>query len=224
MSVFPELDRAEPKQLFAWFTQRNGVPLEDEQLWLDEIAATIALSGPPGIRFLLASIPGAKENRLHAILIGLSLVADELSTRRRTEVCNVARSLLADRRPSIVAEAIDLLSQLRCVSARDEVLDLRSHASPFVVGSVLRFLARNCADEAVTILTDALSSKQSIIRQNAIDELDDLGCIGALPAIKRLQRDKDRDVRQAACAAVANLKKLQRPTNRPPRRRTAART
>jgi HEAT repeat protein len=50
-----------------------------------------------------------------------------------------------------------------------------------------------------------LRSKDPIIRQNAIDELDGLGHVLAWPKIRELLTDSDENVRLAAATAVKNL-------------------
>lgn len=215
MAVFPELDRAEPAQLIAWFASRNGVHREEEGLWLDEVATRLAETGPGGIRFLISSIPGAKERQLQAIFLALSLVRNKLSSRRRIEICNLGLVFLEDRRARVVAEAIDLLCHLECTSAREQILGLLCHPSPPVVGAVLRYMARHFPGEAIPLLEVALTSKDAIVRQNAVDELDELGRVEALPAIRRLLRDEDRDVRQAARTAVSNLARSRSKPHRP---------
>jgi len=98
-----------------------------------------------------------------------------------------------------------LLSQHGCKSARPAILNLRDHPSPYVLGAVLRYMRQLFPRAAKSMLVQALKSADPIVRQNGIDELDELGCVEALPTIKRLIRDKDRDVRQAARSAVKNL-------------------
>lgn len=120
----------------------TGVLENDEELWLQDVAVQIAESGPSGVRFLISSISKATEWRLRAILLGLSAVKKP-STRLRTEICDIAKQFLHDDRPTIVAEAVDLLSHLDCTDACEVILELRRHASPYVVGSVLRYLARH---------------------------------------------------------------------------------
>lgn len=185
---------------------------DDEELWLHEAAVQLAESGPAGVRFLLAGIPSATEWRLKAILLGLSAVKDP-STRMRKEICEVGKKFLTDDRPLIVAEAVDLLNRLKCTDARDSILSLQRHPSPYVVGSVLRFLARHFPATAVPLLERSLTSRQSVVRQNAIDELDELNSVQSLPAIRRLMRDNNRQVRQAAKTAVKNLEKLKSKIN-----------
>ena len=58
---------------------------------------------------------------------------------------------------------------------------------------------------AKPLLYDALSSSHPIVRENAIDELDELDCKEALPRIRTLLDDPDKNVRQAAKTAIENL-------------------
>jgi HEAT repeats len=182
----------------------TGILENDEELWVQEVAVQIAESGPSGVRFLISSVPNAAEWRLRAILLGLSAVKKP-SARLRNEICDTAKQFLHDDRPTIVAEAVDLLCSLDCTDAQEVIMSLRRHPSPYVVGSVLRYMARHFPETAIPLLEKALASKQSVVRQNAIDELDELNCVQALPNIKRLLRDKNPDVRQAARTAVKNL-------------------
>jgi hypothetical protein len=207
MSLFPELDRLTPEQLQDSFrdpasSQGHG---EEAAFWLDEVAFRIARNGTAGIRFLLESIPTADEYRLHSILVGLSSNPSKLPSDLQNESWGVGCYYLNDARPMIIAQAVDLLSLRGCTAAHDGVLKLCHHSSPFVVGSVLRYMSRLFPEEALPLLEEALASHEPIVRQNAIDELDDLNYVKALPAIKRLTKDNDRDVRQAARTAVKNL-------------------
>ena len=58
---------------------------------------------------------------------------------------------------------------------------------------------------AMPLLEKALKAEEPIVRQNAVDELDEMNHRPALEKIKRLLRDPDKDVRQAARTAVAHL-------------------
>ena len=104
----------------------------------------------------------------------------------------------------VVADAIETLSTLDALEVIDRIADLRNYDSPYVVGSVLRFLSRHSPSRARPLLLEALSSDQSIIRQNAVDELDELMDVAALPHLRRLLNDEDKAVRQAAHTAVTN--------------------
>jgi HEAT repeat protein len=196
------------EELMRWFLQGGRAAWVSEgegDLWLTEVAARIARTGSKGIAFLLSCLPKADDARLRAILTALSLSAKGLSTRRRAEVCGCVRPLLADARPLVVADAVDALRHLGCRDALDKVLPLLQHPSAYVVGSALRFLARHDPQRTVPLLEAVLKSPEPIMRQNALDELDDLGHVASLPKIRQLLKDPDQDVRQAALTAVENL-------------------
>lgn len=85
------------------------------------------------------------------------------------------------------------------------MLILRDHTSPYVRGAVLRFVSELYPELATKLLFESLRDQHALVRQNAIDELDDLGMIESLPSIRLLLNDSHPDVRQAAQTAVANL-------------------
>ena len=61
-------------------------------------------------------------------------------------------------------------------------------------------------DEAFLLLIEALQDSDEIVRQSAIDEIDELEIIKAIPYIRPLLDDPSPDVRQAAETAIQNLK------------------
>jgi HEAT repeat protein len=185
----------------------SEVPRDERDLWLQEVAVQIARTGTGGVKFLLAFVPYADASQLRAILVALSLSGKKLLASQRAEVCDLGRRLLKDRRALVVAEAVDTLNHLECREAEKAVAPLLQHASPYVVGSALRFFARLVPEKAGSLLKKALKSPEPIVRQNAIDELDELQCRDALTRIRRLLDDPDDDVRQAAETAVAHLEK-----------------
>ncbi len=206
MSMFSQLRRYEPMKLLSLFLGDgdSAVPAEERELWLQEAAVQIARSGPWGVSCLLAFARYADEVRLRALLLGLSTV-EKLSSRECASICELARRLLDDQRPTIVAEAVDTLRQLGCAEAERSVAGLLDHPSPYVVGSALRFLARRVPEKAALLLEKALESREPIVRENAVDELDEMNYTPALEKIRRLLEDPDEDVRQAAQTAVAHL-------------------
>jgi HEAT repeat protein len=224
MSYFPDLgDLALDKLQEAFMDRRRAENHgEEAELWLAEAGIEIAKTGDAGIRFLISSIPDSDAVRLRAILGGLGSIDQKLSARRRDEICTLGRKFLKDPRPIIAAEAVDLLGQQGCKSARAAVLKLRDHASPYVVGAVLRYMSTLFPRVAVPMLVQALESPDPIVRQNGIDELDELECVKALPNIKRLLKDRDRFVRQAARTAVKNIEEVTRGATRPSKKSVVA--
>lgn len=207
MSLFPQLDRRDPKELRRLFLGESAVEVPDDEqgLWLEEVAVRIAQTGPKGVEFLLPFIANADELRVRAILLALSLGERKLSSRKRASLCELAQRLLNDNRAMVVAEAVDTLSKLACPVASESINALLHHPSPYVVGSALRYFARHDPQKAVPLLEEALMSAEPIVRENAVDELDEMNYGPALAKIKPLLRDPDGDVRQAAHAAVRHL-------------------
>jgi HEAT repeat protein len=207
MSTSARARQYEPTKLLSLFLG-DGAPeaVEGEQeLWLQEAAVRIAKAGAWGVDFLLAFVPYADESRLRAILLALSMVAKKLSALQRANLVEVAQRLLDDKRALVVTEAVDTLSHLGCREATKSVTPLLQHPSPYVVGSALRFFSRCAPDQAVPLLEKALKADEPIVRQNAVDELDEMNYKPALAKIRRLLQDRDPDVRQAARTAVAHL-------------------
>jgi HEAT repeat protein len=210
MGLFPELDARPLDQLVQDFrTATNAgvaVPEEERALWLDEVAVALAQRGDRSLEFLTQQIRNADEERLHAILLGLSFAGKDHPGRAR--FCSLARSFLQHPTPEVVAASVYALGSLGCGEALKDVRPLLRHSSPYVVGSVLDFLSHQAPAEARPILVEALRSREPIVRQHAADDLDDLGAVEALPALRSLLQDADADVRQAAETAVAHLEEL----------------
>lgn len=209
MSLMPELDDRMPAEWQAAFDgdpcQLLRLPHEERGLALMELAVRLGQSGEPGADFLLQRLPGADAERARAILLGLTAVPTEVLARRKERFGKVLREHLQDERPLVVAEAIDGLRLLGFKEAMPDVAPLLQHASPYVAGSVLRFLSRHDPVQAHPLLLAALDSPEPLVRQNAIDELEELACVEALPRLRTLVADRDELVRQAAQTAVAHL-------------------
>ena len=208
-NLSPELSRWTTRELMQWFADPSNLsawPADDWDLLLDEVAVRIAEEGgADGIHFLLSNLRNAAEPHAKADLLGLSFAAEALTAQQQDEVMAALGGLLDDPRPLVVARAIDCHRHLGVTETRSDIRRLLSHPSPYVVGSVLRFMARHHPDEAIPLLERSLDSPEPIVRENAIDELDELGRVTALPRIKALLNDSDKNVRQAARTAVASL-------------------
>jgi len=181
------------------------IPKDEYESRIQELALAIAQTGREGTDSLLAFTPYADEMRLRAILVAVGCVKQALSEQQRQYVVALARRLLSDKRPMIVAEAVDTLTALDYRKAKKLIAGLYRHSSPYVRGSVLRYFARQHPKEAIPLLERALNSKQAIVRQNAVDELEEMNYAPVVAKIKVLLADPDKDVRQAAKTAVENL-------------------
>ena len=70
---------------------------------------------------------------------------------------------------------------------------------------VLRYQAQTNGLEAITRLIEALKDSDPIVRQSAIDALDELRARDATADVLELVADPDPDVRQAAETFMRNL-------------------
>jgi HEAT repeat protein len=141
--------------------------------------------------------------RVRAILFALSQVK---SSRKKAEINSLLESYLEDSRPNIVAEAIDGLRYQKAKKYNIRVLSLLNHPSPFVRGSVLRFWAALYPEQALPILLRSLSDIDPIVRENAADELGDLGDTAAIAPLKDLlEKEEQQNVRESIETALEGL-------------------
>jgi hypothetical protein len=212
MPFFPELSTRSPEELLRAFDcgprPADAVDEEEIPLWLDEVAMQVAEEGESGLNALLQRLPAADEAHARAILLGLSFVPEDVRAKNQLRLQGVLLSVLDDPRPWVVAQAVDTLRHLGYQQVSERVLALLNRPAPEIVGSALRFLARYRPEQARPILMRALESAQALVRENAVDELDDLGCVEALPLLRGLLNDQNENVRQAARTAVSNLEEL----------------
>ena len=203
MSFYSELDNLSLSELIARF---HGAPLEGDEYaytYYSEVALLIRQKGKAGVEFLWNEAKKADTTRLRATLLALTQPPLEEPALRGWLL-----SLLEDERPLIVAEAIDSLTRQAEADTLEEVLPLRGHVSPYVRGSVLRFMSEFYPERAVGLLIDALNDAHFIVRENAADELGELEAVEALPFLRAKLEDAHPDVRQAAETAIEMLEPL----------------
>jgi HEAT repeat protein len=123
----------------------------------------------------------------------------------RPEILSLLSEGLTHADPWVVGEAIDGLARLRATETREQVAALRQDERPPVRGSVLRYLSRIDGPAATGELVAALSDPDALVRENAVDELHELGAEEAIPAVRELSDDSDANVRQAVETALHDL-------------------
>ena len=183
-------------------SQDKGEYFGYDEAWYEELAFKIAGSGQAGTDFLLNHSTTVEEARLRAILAALSWPKE-----KSEHIKQLVRRHLNDPRPVIIVAAIDTARHLGYTEFLDEVLAQQHHTSPYVVGSVLRYLAQLYPVMAKPLLLAALESREPIVVQNAIDELEGMDVSEALPRIRQLLNHPEGDVRQAARTAVNDLER-----------------
>jgi len=196
-------------QLFESDTLPEDVDPEESLLWYGEVAVKIIEEhSERGLEYLLSSVPKCDERRLDGVLLALCFLPPDTLNRKRAILVDLLLSCLHDSRELIVAEAIRTLRYFDGQDILAHVLPFVNHPSPFVQGAALYFLSKCHFPIAKPFLFAALESPSPIIRQVAIDELEEAPCVEALPEIRKLLSDEHPDVRQAAQTAVENLEEI----------------
>ncbi len=206
MSLYPDLDRLDLNQLIVRFT---GPPEDGEEYactYYTEVALHIReRGGDAGVNYLWNSFERADTDRQRAIIFALSEPSIAMPALKERLL-----SLLHDARPMVVMESVDGLARLGAADATDRVIDLQQHPSPYVRGSVLRFMRRIHPDRAFPLLIKAIEDPHALVREVAADELGELQNLDAIPHLRPLLVDPDSDVRQAAQTAIEILESMPR--------------
>ncbi len=215
MSLYPELNGLGLTELAEAFHQPAPEGDEFAFAYYSEIAWRLRQQGEAGNTALWNEIGKANMEQLRAILVALtaSVTAHPqfkpLGDRRLLELRDLLKTYLEHTEPLLVADAMDGLGHLGEKDALNQVLSLRDHSSPFVRGSVLRYMARLWPEQAFQLLIEALSDQHFIVRENALDELGELGRPEAISHIQPYLTDEHPDVRQATQTAIEVLTQIQ---------------
>lgn len=166
-----------------------------------ELAVTIRQRFPDeGASFLRGEVAWDDPDRLAAILLAITWF-DE----RDSHHADLVIECLEHPDEHVVAIAIEDLAGLGGCGLTERVLALGADPRELVRGAVLRFARQVAPDRAPVLLLGALDDPHYIVRENAIDELDELECTPALPRIEALLRDAPPRVRQSALWMIAHL-------------------
>lgn len=115
------------------------------------------------------------------------------------------KSFLVNGESMLVSEAMDSLARMEIFDCWEAVNQQLKSNSEFVRGAALRFARAALQQKAIPLLLSALNDPHYIVRENAIDELSELGDNSIIERIKPLIADKHKDVRQAAETAIELL-------------------
>lgn len=198
MSVYKELDNLNLEELINCWHEPSPDGKEYAASYYSEVAFLIRDQGKAGIAFLFGEISKADTERLGAIF-------STLPPLKHPALADILVRYLHDERPHIVASAIIGLQHQGKKDAIDEVLALRNYPDPYVRGSVLSFMSELYPESASLLLIEALQDPHYIVRESAIDELDELEVVESIPYIRPLLADPHPDTRQAAETAIQNL-------------------
>lgn len=170
--------------------------VDDDDFYM-VIAYNLALSSPA---YLLRHIQDYEGSRLRGALFGLGFAQGY-----EDEILAILTTYLGSRDEFSAAEAIDALGRRRDGGPAAQIAQMRSHRSPYVRGAILRYLRSIHGEQSSAALIDALGDEHHIVRQNAIDELVELGDPSAITHIQPLTADPHPDVRMAAESALRDL-------------------
>jgi hypothetical protein len=199
MNPFPELANLTLDDLIERFC---GDPPDPEYAaeYFMEIGCRIIRHGERGVTFLLDERTRVEreESRLRGVLCGLSC-----ERIRYPNVRPVFYAHLSDPRDIIKVDAIAGLGLYGDKRALSSVIALCGHPSGMVRGAVLRYLQDCYPKDAVPAALAALNDPHPVVREGAIDVLDELLVTGRyLDRIRPFLEDPDKDVRAAANWAI----------------------
>lgn len=187
MGFLPELDGLGVPALLTAFD--GPIPTEHRELeeaYYEEVALVLVKRDVEGAgRALLDRLADADAPRRCAIISALPEV-----------MLAFLRDAISDDDGQVVARAIDGLTQLHDDDSLTLVRALWRHPRGEVRSAVVRYEARIEGWQAVPLLVDALGDLDGQVRANAVEELAEMECSGALPAIRSLADDQDRLVRE----------------------------
>ena len=147
-------------------------------------------------KLLLGIVNILSENRLRATIFALSSSGSNDMT--------LYLSFLKDRRKLVVSSAIDALA-LVGYTDWNGISRFLSDNSPFVRGAALRFAGHVLGSSAYGIISEYQTDTSSIVRQNVLDELCDLGDKRAIEIALSMLNDNSKNVRVAAKSLLDHL-------------------
>lgn len=214
MGIFSELDNLTLNKLGNAFRSSPENYVEYATEYLSELALKIRQKGVNGNEYLMEKIieNSLSESQLIAVILALTFPLEKhkniqpLTNQQKNILMRTLISLLDDKRPLVVSEAVDGLRCLNEKGIAGDVHNLKNDSSPYVRGSVLRYYSRLFPDEAFNLLLDGLDDAHFIVRENAADELGDLGKVEALPHLRSHLNDEHPHVVKAVQTAIDTLK------------------
>jgi HEAT repeats len=204
MAIYPDLAKLDAEHLLNLFSQSPIYDDEDEFLYFSEIARYIFQKmQESGIEQIVnTSLQTENEGRLRSVIFLMGCSA------HKEKYEDILGKYLTDTRHLIVAEAIGSLGHLEASKHFDAILNLRNYSSPFVRGRVLQYIRRFRYPQAKELLLSALDDADYIVREWALDELDELGDVSVIPYVIPFLDDEESTVRQAAQTTLQNLQAI----------------
>jgi len=203
MSFYPEIENCTLEELILWFYKEPIDGKKYADVYYQEVAYNIRLKGTEGVNFLKNFTRKANRSQLRGIIFALT--NPKLND---VDLRDLLLKYMRHKSSTIVAQAIDGLAAQEEKDVLEKILPFLTHSSPYVRGSVLRFVRLLYPDRALPILLESLQDKYFIVRENVADELGKLKSLKALPYLYELLKDSHPHVRQAAKSSIETLEKL----------------
>lgn len=209
MGIYSELEGLNLPQLLELWKLNSPDGKEYENSYFQELANKICATGNEGIQtilsFLQENISDISESvRASSSILGLSSYPEVLEQNE-----NLFSFALDHPTECIQFSAITFYLDQNIKIGKERILQKITHQSPYVRSGVLRYMSRFYTPEAHQLLIDALKDPSYIVRESAVDELDesDHGFeAGTLKEILQpLINDPHPHVRQAVITALSNL-------------------
>jgi HEAT repeat protein len=203
MSLYKELDPLSHAELILAFGGDPRYQFESDPDQLDvfyeEVAVKIlSREIDSGVRYLLGRVDDLDPLRLQAALHALAFSKATLFDSEA-----LFTRFLSHDDPLVLANAINGLRHYRIHAVKSQILPLLRHHASSVVGSVLEYLAHLFPEEAKPHLVHALRSGDPLLREWAVEIIDDTGADDLLIEVAPLLRDPHPDVRRAAHWTIA---------------------
>jgi HEAT repeat protein len=209
--MYEELDNLDLEQLKTefWLTGPDGA--DYAATYSGEVALRLVGKGKEGWDYLWQVIDLVDADRLPAAIFGLTVPfwqtppVVSLDEAERQALCERLVTFLTHSNEYVIMEAVDGLRLVGATHLRDRVILLGQHASPYVRGAVLRFVAGQQPVDAIQRLLEGLQDAHFIVRGCAADALGALGNPAAIRHLRPLLHDPHPHVRQAVETAIGDL-------------------
>jgi hypothetical protein len=202
MPLYPELATLSFAELLTAFEQPR---YPDGATFYQEVAIAIRAAGDLGLGFLLGKLTTSRTMQLRGAILGVTFPPAQ-ERALATHIQHSIQQLIGHPHPLVAMEAIDALCLLGDRTPAAIVLGCAHHKSPYVRGAVARYVAALVPDHIKTVVLPALQDPHYIVRESAIDALDETNRVDARKAIQPLLSDPHPHVRQAAETALAQLR------------------
>jgi hypothetical protein len=198
MPLYPELATLSFPQLITAFEQPRHV---DGVLFYQEVAGAIRAAGDLGLGYLLGKLTTRRSSQVRATILGLTFPPVQ-EPQLAAHIQDVLRQYIQHQHALIAMDAIDALCHLDDRAPAAAVLARTNDASPYLRSAVVRYVAVLLPEQILAIVLPALQDPDHIVRESAIDALDEADWVDAAEVIRPYLKDPHPHVRQAAATAL----------------------